>query len=72
MKLVSTSLKPVVWLFAMLSLMLLNAADWALRPLIAVLIEPNSDISNSPCVAPMVEGPVFRRPMPRGYGGLAG
>jgi len=28
----------------MLSLILLNAAAWALRPLIAVLIEPNRDI----------------------------
>ena len=47
MKLVSTRLKPTVWLLATLSLILLNALDCADRPLIAVLMAPNRDIGNS-------------------------
>ena len=39
MKLVSTRLKPVVWLLAMSSLMLPNAPDWAVSPLMARLAE---------------------------------
>ena len=44
MKLVSTRLKPVVWLLATSSLILPNDVDWAVRPLTAVLIAPNKDI----------------------------
>ena len=39
----SVPLNPVVWLFATLSLMLLNAADWAVRPLTAVSNAPNRE-----------------------------
>ncbi len=48
MKDVSVPLKPVVWLLATLSLMLLNAADCAFRPLTAVFIAPSNDMGCAP------------------------
>jgi len=43
-KLVSTRLKPTVWLLATSSLMLPNAVDCDVRPLTDVLIAPNRDM----------------------------
>jgi hypothetical protein len=45
-------LKPTVWLFATLSLMLPKASDCDVRPLIALFIAPKIDILGAPEVLP--------------------